>query len=84
MMYSLKCGNCLTDNNVSAALEPIGWLCNICTNDNSSSLPRNAADKTIVTDSTKAKSILSAAQTLAATNVVQSRDLKASADVGAK
>lgn len=70
MIYSLKCGNCLTDNNVSADDEPILWVCNGCGNENSSSLPVTAADN-LITDYTKAKSILSPAQAAAATDVVE-------------
>lgn len=74
MLYLLKCGKCFQDNNVAASLEPIEWLCNNCVNDNSSSLPRQA-DKTMVIDYTKAKSILSPTDAGKATNIVQSSPL---------
>lgn len=74
MLYSLKCGNCLTDNNVSATDEPIGWICNDCINDNTSSLPRTGT-KTMVTDYTKAKSLLSPVQESSATRIVTATKL---------
>lgn len=73
-LYSLKCGNCLQDNNVSAGDEPIAWTCSNCGLDNNSSLPRSVG--VLVTDSTKAKSLLSAVQVASAKGVIQSRDAK--------
>lgn len=69
MTYTLKCGTCLTDNNVSATDEPITWICISCTSENTSSLPR-ALDKSMVTDYTKASSLLSPVNAGKATNVV--------------
>lgn len=75
MVYMLTCGNCLLDSYVkSDVLTAIDWVCPLCDNENSSSLPTE--NQVLITDHTKTKSLLSAEEEKHVKDVVVGKDPK--------